>query len=52
MITTDDSVLADVLRTVRVHGGHKMYHHGMVGTNSRLDTIQAAVLLAKLPYLV
>jgi dTDP-4-amino-4,6-dideoxygalactose transaminase len=51
MITTDDHVLAEVLRQVRVHGGHKMYHHGMVGTNSRLDTIQAAVLLAKLPYL-
>jgi dTDP-4-amino-4,6-dideoxygalactose transaminase len=46
MITTDDDVLADVLRDVRVHGGHEM-----VGTNSRLDTIQAAVLLAKLPYL-
>ena len=46
MITTDDSVLADVLRKVRVHGGHEM-----VGTNSRLDTLQAAVLLAKLPYL-
>ena len=51
MITTDDDGLADVLRKLRVHGGHKMYHHEMVGTNSRLDTLQAAVLLAKLPYL-
>ena len=51
MITTNDEVLAEVLRKVRVHGGHKMYHHEMVGTNSRLDTLQAAVLLAKLPYL-
>ena len=51
MITTDDDVLADVLRKLRVHGGQKMYHHEIVGTNSRLDTLQAAVLLAKLPYL-
>ena len=51
MITTSDDALADRLRKLRVHGGHKMYHHETVGTNSRLDTIQAAVLLAKLPYL-
>lgn len=51
MISTDDDVLADDLRRLRVHGGRKMYHHEMVGTNSRLDTLQAAILLAKLPHL-
>jgi len=34
-----------------VHGGLQMYHHDEVGVNSRLDALQAAVLLAKLPYL-
>jgi dTDP-4-amino-4,6-dideoxygalactose transaminase len=51
MITTDDDHAADILRKLRVHGGHRMYHHEMVGTNSRLDAIQAAVLSAKLPHL-
>jgi dTDP-4-amino-4,6-dideoxygalactose transaminase len=51
MITTDDDELADRLHKLRVHGGRQMYHHEMVGTNSRLDAIQAAVLSAKLPYL-
>jgi dTDP-4-amino-4,6-dideoxygalactose transaminase len=51
MITTDDDALAERLRRLRVHGGLKMYHHEEVGTNSRLDALQAAVLHAKLPYL-
>lgn len=51
MITTSDQLLADRLRLLRVHGGAKQYHHDEVGTNSRLDTVQAAVLLAKLPHL-
>lgn len=51
MITTDDEGLADRLRKLRVHGGRQMYHHEMVGTNSRLDALQAAVLSAKLPHL-
>jgi dTDP-4-amino-4,6-dideoxygalactose transaminase len=51
MITTGDADRADRLRKLRVHGGLKMYHHDMVGTNSRLDALQAAVLRAKLPYL-
>lgn len=51
LISTGDPALADRLRRLRVHGGLKMYEHELVGTNSRLDTIQAAVLLAKLPYL-
>ena len=50
MVTNDDR-LAERLRRLRLHGGAKQYHHDEVGTNSRLDTLQAAVLLAKLPYL-
>ncbi len=51
LITTADDRLADRLRKLRVHGGRQLYHHEMVGTNSRLDALQAAVLSAKLPYL-
>jgi dTDP-4-amino-4,6-dideoxygalactose transaminase len=51
MITTQDDALAERLRKLRVHGGAKQYHHEEVGLNSRLDTLQAAVLLAKLPHL-
>lgn len=51
MVVTDDDGLAARLRRLRVHGGLKMYHHDEVGFNSRLDALQAAVLLAKLPSL-
>jgi dTDP-4-amino-4,6-dideoxygalactose transaminase len=51
MMVTSDDALAERLRKLRLHGGAKQYHHDEVGTNSRLDTIQAAVLLAKLPHL-
>lgn len=51
MIVTNDAELAQRLRRLRVHGGLKMYHHDEVGTNSRLDALQAAVLHAKLPHL-
>jgi dTDP-4-amino-4,6-dideoxygalactose transaminase len=51
LMTTNDDVLAERLRKLRVHGGRQMYHHEMVGTNSRLDALQAAVLSAKLPHL-
>ena len=51
MITTQDDALADRLRKLRVHGGARQYHHEEVGFNSRLDSLQAAVLLAKLPHL-
>ena len=50
MVTSDDQA-AERLRKLRLHGGVKQYHHDEVGTNSRLDTLQAAVLLAKLPHL-
>lgn len=45
---TNDDELAKILRQVRVHGQDRRYHHPVVGVNSRLDTLQAAVLLAKL----
>ena len=51
LMTTGDEALADRLRKLRVHGGRQMYHHEMVGTNSRLDALQAAVLRVKLPHL-
>lgn len=51
MIVCGDDALAERLRKLRVHGGRQMYHHEMVGTNSRLDSLQAAVLSVKLPYL-
>ena len=51
MMVAQDDALADRLRRERLHGGSKEYFHDEVGLNSRLDSIQAAVLLAKLPYL-
>jgi dTDP-4-amino-4,6-dideoxygalactose transaminase len=51
MVVTGDAAFAERIRRLRTHGGVKMYHHEEVGLNSRLDALQAAVLLAKLPYL-
>lgn len=51
MMVTQDAATADRLRRLRLHGGSRQYFHEEVGTNSRLDTLQAAVLLAKLPFL-
>ncbi|MBA3318682.1 MAG: DegT/DnrJ/EryC1/StrS family aminotransferase [Gemmatimonadales bacterium] len=51
MMVTQDDRLAERLRRLRLHGGAQQYHHDEVGFNSRLDTLQAAVLLAKLPHL-
>ena len=47
MITTQDSTIAERLRLLRVHGSRSEYHHHLIGTNSRLDALQAAVLLVK-----
>lgn len=51
MMVTQDDALADRLRRLRLHGGSRQYFHDEVGFNSRLDTLHAAVLLAKLPHL-
>jgi len=51
MMVTSDEKTAERLRRLRLHGGAKQYHHDEIGTNSRLDTLQATVLLAKLPHL-
>ncbi|HET6762767.1 MAG TPA: DegT/DnrJ/EryC1/StrS family aminotransferase [Longimicrobiaceae bacterium] len=51
MMVTQDDALADRLRKLRLHGGARQYHHEEVGYNSRLDTLQAAVLLAQFPHL-
>lgn len=45
---TDDDNLAKLMREIRVHGQDRRYHHPRLGINGRLDTLQAAVLLAKL----
>lgn len=51
MMVTQDQATAERLRRLRLHGGSRQYFHEEIGTNSRLDTLQAAVLLAKLPFL-
>ena len=50
-IFTNDDALADKMQAIANHGCHIRYHHDEVGVNSRLDSIQAAVLDAKLPHL-
>jgi len=51
MVTTDDQALADRVRMLRVHGSRVKYVHEVIGLNSRLDALQAAVLRVKLKYL-
>lgn len=48
---TDDPELAKVMRQIARHGQDRRYHHVRVGVNSRLDTLQAAILLPKLAIL-
>jgi UDP-2-acetamido-2-deoxy-ribo-hexuluronate aminotransferase len=47
---TNDDGLAERMRAIRTHGGVQRHHHPYLGMNGRLDTIQAAVLLAKFPH--
>jgi dTDP-4-amino-4,6-dideoxygalactose transaminase len=51
MLTTSHADLADKLQLLRGHGMRPRYYHSVVGVNSRLDSLQAAVLNVKLPYL-
>ena len=51
MVVTDNSNLAEKIRLLRVHGSQPKYFHKQIGINSRLDTLQAAILLVKFKYL-
>jgi dTDP-4-amino-4,6-dideoxygalactose transaminase len=50
-VTTGDDELARLVRALRMHGESERYHHARVGGNFRMDSLQSAVILAKLPYL-
>jgi dTDP-4-amino-4,6-dideoxygalactose transaminase len=50
MLATDDDALAEAARMLRVHGSRRKYHNEVVGYNSRLDELQAALLRVKLPH--
>lgn len=50
-LMTNDDALAQRIRVISNHGMEVRYHHDLVGVNSRLDTIQAAILDVKLPHL-
>jgi dTDP-4-amino-4,6-dideoxygalactose transaminase len=50
-VTTSDAALAERMRSLRNHGGKQRYFHDEVGANSRLDSIQAAVLRVKMSHL-
>jgi dTDP-4-amino-4,6-dideoxygalactose transaminase len=51
LIATNDDAIADLSRMLRVHGAKKKYHNEIIGYNSRLDTLQAAILRVKLPHI-
>ncbi len=51
MVVTDDPALAESMKVIAAHGSRVRYYHEVLGLNSRLDTIQAAILKTKLPHL-
>ena len=51
LLTTDDDALAEAAVKLRAHGGKHKYHNEMLGYNSRLDSLHAAMLRVKLPHL-
>jgi dTDP-4-amino-4,6-dideoxygalactose transaminase len=51
LVTTNSPAMADRLTMIRNHGSKQKYFHEIIGTNSRLDALQAAVLRVKLPHL-
>jgi dTDP-4-amino-4,6-dideoxygalactose transaminase len=51
IVTTNDPELAGLLAKLRLHGGRDKYYHELVGINSRIDTLQAAVLKVKMGHL-
>lgn len=51
MVVTNDPALGEKMKMISVHGSRERYRHEVLGVNSRLDSIQAAVLMVKLPHL-
>jgi dTDP-4-amino-4,6-dideoxygalactose transaminase len=50
LVVTNDAQVAELASMLRVHGSKKRYHNELLGYNSRLDSLQAAILRVKLPY--
>lgn len=51
MVFTNNKIIAEKIKMLRVHGSKEKYKHDLIGFNSRLDTIQAAVVRVKLKYI-
>ena len=51
LVSIQNEAIGDYVERARTHGGRQMYSHEFVGTNSRLDSLQAAILRVKLPHL-